>query len=247
MKLKVPAKDAIDILSNRRSEIDYYDFDPVVWKGKTENDLKEIFDLGDFKWTQISQIKFTTVLTDKKNQVFENGKKQAKDFLASYIEQIEKYSEIQSREEKQSEKIFEEENIKLNLEISKLLHSSNILLEERNSYLEEINVKNEKINHLENNTVQLDKITLNKLFILIKNLPLGQTVGLLTTFFGIVGFSYFLGNMVKENTYLKEDYKKQQEIDSLKFKHKALEVENRKVNLELKKLKNNEIKQTVSK
>lgn len=236
MKLRIPSKDAIEILSKRKSEIRQSNFDPTVWKGKTENDLKEIFDLGDFKWTQINQIRFSTVLPEKKYEVFEKGRKQAEDFMQSYIEQIQNYSEIESRQTSENEKYFEEENLRLNQELSSTLHSSNVLLSERNDLIEQINLNNQTINHLKNNTVQLDKITLNKLFSLIKNLPLTQSIGLFSTFFAIIGFTFYLGNIVKENSYLKDDFNKQKEIDSLKQKNKSLENEKFKLSKEIKNL-----------
>ena len=126
-----------------------------------------------------------------------------------------------------------EENLKLNQDLTSILHSSNVLLSERNDLVEQINLNNQKINHLENNTVQLDKITLNKLFGLIKNLPLSQSIGLFSTFFAIVGFAYYLGNLVKENSYLKDDFTKQKMIDSLKGKNKFLENEKTKLSKEI--------------
>lgn len=66
MQLKIPTDKAIEILKKRKSEIGAFDFEPKVWKGKTENDLREIFDGFDSKWLQISQINFDTPFSDMK-------------------------------------------------------------------------------------------------------------------------------------------------------------------------------------
>ena len=78
MQLKIPTEKAIEILEKRKSEIGGLNFEPKVWKGKTENDLKEIFDGFDTKWLQISQINFETPFSDMKYEVLEKGKRQAK-------------------------------------------------------------------------------------------------------------------------------------------------------------------------
>lgn len=110
MQLKIPTKKAVEILEKRKSEIGGAYFEPNVWKGKTENDLKEIFDGFDTKWLQISQIDFDKPFSEMKYKILEKGKNQAKQYLESYIEQIKEYSEIQNTKDEQNEKYFENEN-----------------------------------------------------------------------------------------------------------------------------------------
>ena len=50
MNLKIPKDKAIKILRQRIAELSEYNFNPKAWKGKTENDLKEIFPIGSMQW-----------------------------------------------------------------------------------------------------------------------------------------------------------------------------------------------------
>ena len=164
MQLKIPTEKAIEILEKRKSEIGGLNFEPKVWKGKTENDLKEIFDGFDTKWLQISQINFETPFSDMKYEVLEKGKRQAKQYLESYIEQIKEYSTIKNIRNKENEKYFENENRALKGQLSETISNANVILEDRNQTLSELNEKNKQIVNLKENTVQLSEITINKLF-----------------------------------------------------------------------------------
>lgn len=215
MRLKIPIEAAIEIITERKDEIWQYNFDPQVWKDKTQNDLREIFELGDNKWLQISGLQFTSYLPGEKHQALEKGKRQADEYLTSYIERINKYAEIHSKSIINEENLYKEENKKLSVDLTNLYDYSTNLLEEKSLLLKDINNKDLRINYLENNTVQLDDITLEKIAGLIKNLPIKQTVGLVTTFFTILGFTFYLGTIFKENHYLKSEYIKQVELDNL--------------------------------
>lgn len=238
MKLKIPSEDAIEILEKRKKELFEYNFDPIVWKGKTQNDLNEIFEIGDTKWIQISNIKFTSLTADSRISALQKGKNQASEYLDSYIEQIRKYSEIKAKSISENERYYESENIRLNSELSDVLHNANILLDERKEFINEIEQKNKTIKHLEDNTVQLNKITLNKLFGLIKDLPLNQTITLLSTFFAIIAFSFYLGSLIKENVYLKNEYEKQKLIDETNQKNNDLKKQNLLLKKQLENLNN---------
>ena len=231
MKLNISTEDAIEILETRKNEIRYANFDYKVWQDKTKNDLNEIFGLGDTKWLQISAIKFTSYYQGKTLSALENGKRQAEEYLQSYIELINKYSEIENKNFVENEKFYEQEYKKSATELSEVYQIANTLLTEKETFLNEIEAKDEQINNLEKNTVQLNAITVNKLFGLIKNLPIQQTIGLITTLFAVLGFVFYLGGLVKENSFLKSDYEKQKEIDFLKEKLEKKNLKSEKVEI----------------
>jgi len=230
MKLNIPIDDAIEILKTRKEEIRSLNFDYTVWQDKTKNDLTEIFGYGDTKWLQISGIKFSSFYPGEKATVLESGKKQGEEYLQSYIDLIIKYSEIGKKNVAENEKFYEQEYKNVASELSEVYQIATNLLNEKETFLNEIDSKDQKIMHLEKNTVQLDKISLNKLLGLIKNLPIQQTFALITTFFAIIGFTFYLGGLIKENYFLKNEYEKQKEIDNLK---RNIELKN----IEIKKLK----------
>ncbi len=239
MRLKIPKKQAIAILEKRKSEIYRADFEPKVWKGTTESDLREIFDGMDFKWLNISQIQFETPFSDKKANVLAKGKEQAEKFMNSFIEQIEEYSKIAETKSIEREKYFESENDNLRAQISELISKVSGLIDDKNELLGELNEKDTKIEDLEKNTVQLTDITLKKIFGLIGNLPVGQTVGLFTTLLGIIGFTFYLGTLLEKNNH------DSQQLDN-KVKIEVLKKEKEKVEENLKNsIKSNTEKESI--
>ncbi|WAC03506.1 hypothetical protein N7U66_08495 [Lacinutrix neustonica] len=247
MQLKVRKEKAIEILEKRKKEIDEPGFDPKVWKHKTEDNLKEIFGGLDFKWTQIDGINFNSSFTDLSASVLATGKLQARKYLNSYIEQIIEFTEIQDSIVEENERYFEQENKTLKSQMMDVVSSSNTILEDRNELLSDINAKSVEIKSLKENTVQLNKITLNKLLGLIKNLPIGQTIGLFTTLFGIIGFSFWLGKTIKENSFLKSEFELQTKINKLNSDKEKLdsniyklEAENNNLKQEIEVFKNKE-------
>ena len=245
MELNIPKEKAIQILEKRKSEIDEYGFEPKVWKHTTEDNLKEIFGALDFKWTQISGISFNSPFTELGASMLAKGKLQAKKYLDSYIEQINEFTDIKNSIVEENERFFEEENKTLKSKLMDVVSSTNSILEDRNKLLSDINEKSIEIKSLKENTVQLNEITLNKLVGLIKNLPIGQTIGLFTTLFGVIGFSFWLGTSIKENSFLKTEYELQTKINKLnsdkeKLGNDIFKLENKNTNLEqeIKKLNN---------
>lgn len=149
MRLKIPKEQAIAILEKRKSEIYKSDFEPKVWKETTESDLREIFDGRDFKWMNISQIKFTTPFSDENTNVLAKGKEQAEKFMNSFIEQIEEYSKIAETKTIEREKYLESENDNLRVQMSGLMTKASGLIDDQNELLDELNEKDTKIEHLE--------------------------------------------------------------------------------------------------
>lgn len=249
MELKIPKHKAIEILEKRKSEIGIIGFEPKVWKHTTEDNLKEIFGGLDFKWSQINSISFSSPYSEVSSNVFVSGKIQAKKYLDSYIEQINDFTEIQNNLNEEKERFFEQENKNLRSQLIELISSSNKNLGERNELLSEINAKNIEIKKLKENTVQLTEITLNKLFGLIKNLPIGQAIGLFSALFGIIGFSYWIGTTIKENSFLKSEYELQTKINELKLDQQKsenniykLKTENINLKQKIEKLDINKVK-----
>lgn len=236
MELKIPKESAIAILEKRKSEIDKPGFEPKVWKHTTEDNLKEIFGGLDFKYQQIQGLTFSSQFSEFSANALAKGKLQAKKYLDSYIEQINDFTDIQSNIIEENERHFEQENKDLKSQMMEVISKSNSLLEDRNNLLSDINTKNSEIKSLRENTVQLNEITLNKLFGLIKNLPIGQTIGLFTALFGIIGFSYWLGTTIKENSFLKTEFKLQTEINQLKSRNEKKDNEIYKLKSENEKL-----------
>jgi hypothetical protein len=242
MELKIPKDKAIEILKKRKGEIDLIGFEPKVWKHTTEDNLKEIFGGLDFKWTQISDISFSSPYSEISSSVFDKGKLQAKKYLDSYIEQISEFTEIQNSLVKEKERFFEQENKNLKSRLIEVVTNSNKKLEDCNELLFDINAKNIEIKTLKENTVQLNEITLNKLLGLIKNLPIRQAIGLFTVLFGIIGFSYWLGTTIKANSLLKSEYELQAKINELNFDKQKLDN-----NIFKLKTENNNLKKEIGK
>jgi len=247
MQLKIPTDKAIEILKKRKSEIGTFDFESKVWKGKTENDLREIFDGFDTKWLQISQINFDTPFSDVKYEVLEKGKKQANQYLESYIEQIKEYSEIQNIQHEENEKYFENQNRGLKKQLSEAISSANVILEDRNQILSELNDKNKEVINLKENTVQLSEITINKLFGLLKNLPIGQVVALFGSIFAIIGFAFYFGTLIQEKSNMDDEFELREKLNNIENSNQNLEDKIIILEKENSELKNNLKEQSTKK
>ena len=224
MQLKIPSEEAIRILEKRKSEILLNDFDHKVWKGKTENDLKEIFAGMDYKWLQISQLDFEAPFTSDQNkrEVFIRGKRQAEQFLDSYIEQIQEYSQIQQKQANQTEQTFELKYYKIKNEMNELIDETNSFLDNYKNLQSEVEDKDAQISKLKNNTVQLNEISLRKLFHLIGNLPVIQIVTLISVVIAIITASFFLGKEIQETISNNEQFDLREKNSNLIEKNSVL-------------------------
>jgi len=225
MQLKIPFEEAIRILEKRKSEILLNDFDHKVWKGKTENDLKEIFAGMDYKWLQISQLDFEAPFTSDQNkrEVFNRGKRQAEQFLDSYIEQIQEYSQIQQKQANQTEQTFELKYYKIKNEMNELIDETNSFLDNYKNLQSEVEDKDAQIRKLKNNTVLLNEISLRKLFHLIGNLPVIQIVTLISVVIAIITASFFLGKEIQETISNNEQFDLREKNRNLTEKNSVLE------------------------
>ncbi|MFC6095218.1 hypothetical protein ACFPVY_01045 [Flavobacterium qiangtangense] len=245
MTLKIPADKAIEILKKRKTEINNSTFEPEVWKGKTENDLQEIFGILDGKKFQISSIRFTTPFTEKKYEIFENGKRQAEQFLESYIEQIEEYSKINQQEIEENDTFLKIENTKLKSNFSDLLVYTKQIEKKSEQLLKDAENKNQKISSLEKNTVQLTDVTIKKILYLIYHLPIGEVITVISIFIGIICFSFWAGTTIQDNSNKSEHFNLNKKVitqsDTIRIlieNFKSLSVENKKIKKELDSIKN---------
>lgn len=97
MKLLIQASDAIDILSERLKALSAYPFNPKVWQKATVLDLEAIFGVFSKQSNSIEMITFETLITSQSSEVFKKGFEEAKGLLNEYIQQITKYSDIESK------------------------------------------------------------------------------------------------------------------------------------------------------
>lgn len=237
MEIKIPAEKATEILKKRQSELFQYNFEPDVWKGKTENDLSIIFGPLSEQKMQINRIRFISQFSETRYSTLENGKKQANGFIDSFIEQIEYYSEIKNQQRNEQENHFEKKNIELEKEIKSLKANYNVLSNEIDNLNSEITIKSNKIVALQNNTVQLNDISLKKIFNLISHLPISQLIGSISILLGVVGFSFYLGTLIQENSNKTDNFNNNKSIselnDSVKKLNEQVEITT-KENLKIK-------------
>lgn len=208
MKLKIPKEKAIEILKKRKSELNSTDFEPSVWKATTENDCREIFDGMDFKWLNISQINFTTPFSQEKYAVMEEGKTEANKFIDSFIQQINEYAVIEQMKAVERENYYEKEYKELEQQTTHIIAQTNELIKDQNKYLDELKEQDAEIERLNRETVQLSNISLSKLFKLIGNLTLVQSIGFVTTFIGIISFAIYCGTLSTRHNHVVAHLKK---------------------------------------
>ncbi|MEX2565670.1 MAG: hypothetical protein WD431_06995 [Cyclobacteriaceae bacterium] len=248
MNLKIPNNKAIDILRKRIAELESFNFQPNVWRVKTENDLKEIFPLGDSKASQVSMIYFTTSNESKRAQFMRDGKSQARQLLESYIEQIQEYSKIQQEKEALQENKISKKYADLLEKWNDLVHEHTSLLKEKNQSYEiierkaiEISNRDSEIYHLKKNTVQVGNISLLKLLKLVFSLPVGQVVAFFLTIIGILTGFFKLGEMYSANKSENEKYDIRKMNDDLKEENINLQLKLEELYLgidSLEKIKN---------
>jgi len=216
MNLKIPKEKAVSILRKRIGDLSSHDFQPQVWKNKTENDLKEIFPPGDLKWAQVNRIDFHSYIREEQAQTLREGKIQAHQLIESYIEQIEEYGRINEEQNLIKEESYQSKYSELLDKWNELVPSFNALLAEKDEFLADTESKNHTIERqaaelqrLAKNNIQLDNISVSKLFRLINNLPFAQFWSLIGGSIALLGASFYLGSQV---ILVKTDY----DINSLK-------------------------------
>lgn len=229
MRLLIPKDDAISIIMERFQEIDESNFNHKVWKERTKLDMGQIFGIASNQYLQISQLRFDTPLSSQSKSVYEDGKKSAKGLLTSYIDFIEKYSKIELARQQKNQEVAEDKYNKLLAEynkvseeyINQMQEESNLfnkysdLFDENESIREQLSKSFEEINHLKNNTVQLDNVTLQRLWTVIKNLPTGQIVAIVTVIAGIIYFVFASGQLIEKNNANNDSFEVKKENSKL--------------------------------
>ncbi|AIG30890.1 hypothetical protein IA01_10625 [Flavobacterium psychrophilum] len=159
-----------------------------------------------------------------KYEILEKGKKQADQFLESYIEQIEEYSKIEKKKLEESEEYFKIENSKLVSDYNKLLNDAKLIEIEKNQFLKNVESQNQKIQSLEKNTVQLTDITIKKIVMLISHLPISEVITFISIFLAIIGFSFWIGTTVQENLNKNEQFNSNKIISTQSDSIKDLKI-----------------------
>lgn len=256
MNLKIPKEKAINILEDRLSEIDNFNFNSSAWKNKTENDLREIFPLGSTQWLQISNIKFDTYISSEKQKVLNEGKNTARQLVQSYIDFINQYSEI--NEERQ---IIRDNNLeekynsllndwnKLAPDYNKLLKDLDNQLTKNESLVNEIDNRDSEINRIKNETIQLDNVSFAKLFKAFTNLKFLQIISFFSIVIAIIVGAFKLGSIYQRNEDNNQIYdyktlndKALKEVEEHKKKLTAKDSEIKKLKIENNSLLNKKIK-----
>ncbi|AOW16429.1 hypothetical protein LPB03_02625 [Polaribacter vadi] len=237
MKLQIPKEQAIARLEKRILEINSYEFEPEVWKGATEEDLQYIFGALDLKWLKIRQIKFTTVVPSAKQDVLENGKKQADGFLKVFIEQIEEYSKIANEKADKRERIYEQKYFELETEMKIILGNYKESIGILENYSAELEQQDIEITNLKKNTVQLSDITLAKLFRMLGNLPLAQLITLIGIVISILVSAAWFGVQLEKSTSKDAEFENKTSIEKLRSEKLLLQDSIRGIEKDRRQLK----------
>ena len=216
MNLKVPKNKAIAILEKRKSEIYKPGFESKVWQGTVEEDLKAIFGFLDSRWLKVSQIRFDSNIESEKINVFETARKHASRFMDTFIEQIEEYSTIKEDAEIESEAVYKNKYRGSQQEIKQILNQLEEAIRIANENFQEVKKQDAEIIRLRNNTVQLEDITLKKLFNLLGNLPIKQIAVLISIVFGVLAFAGWLGALIEKGTNRSISVEIREEVQQLK-------------------------------
>jgi regulator of replication initiation timing len=223
MKIHIPKDEAIKILNDRLSDINSFDFNIKVWKGRTILDLKQIFGVLGDQWLQISAIHFDTIIDSQKVQKLREGKETAKGLLNTYIKYIGEYSEIEAQRSVIREKGFEDKFYYLlkehnyrGDELLKSFRDQEDLLGEN----ETLTLENQC---LRDNTLQLDNLSLGRLWTGIQNLPTKQFWTLVTIGLGIIATSFTLGQQIERISTKADTFEVKKENADLKINNQTLQ------------------------
>ena len=142
--------------------------------------------------------------------------------MDTFIEQIKEYSKIKEENIIKSETVFKHKYIESQQEIKQLMNQLDEAIRIANDNFDELKKQDIEIASLKKNTVQLEDITILKLFKLLGNLPVKQIVGLISIIIGILAFAGWCGAQIEKSTNrsITVDYK--EEIRELKISNSDL-------------------------
>ena len=223
MRLLVTADQAIQILYARLEEIDAYGFNPKVWKDRTENDLREIFSIGSGQWLQVSQINFDTYITSEKAKVLAEGKDTARQLIASFIDFVRQYSQIEQQRQVVRDKDYEQKYNDLLRQWNDLVPGYNELIKKydeqltlTDGILEKVEAKDIEIKRIKSETIQIDNVSLSKISKAFFNLPLWQIVTIFSVVIAIIIGIFELGSIYQKNEDNNQLFDFKTEINKLK-------------------------------
>lgn len=207
MVLKIPKDQAIKILNDRLNDIDAYGFNPKAWKERTALDLKEIFPLGSSQWIEIKYLNFDTFVTSEKQKVLNEGKETAKRMIASYIAFINDHSKIAEEKKVIVENDYQQKYTSLLKEWNELVPGYNDLIKRHEEQidtneglLQAIETRDEEIERIKSETIQLDNVSLKKVWVALINLPLGKLIAVFSVMVGLIVGSFTLGTLYERTS-----------------------------------------------
>lgn len=223
MRLLIPKDKAIKILQDRISGLDEYNFNSEAWKERTVLDLKEIFPLGSTQYIKIQFLNFETYISSEKQKVFAEAKATAKKVLNSYIDFINEYSQVAEEKKVIKEKDFEQKYYDLLKDRNQVVTDYNDLvknyeeqIETNSELIDKLNDTDRQLQTVKADTIQLDNISVLKLWKAFLNLPLWQIVSFFSVLVAIIIGSFALGKTYAENASNTQQFDLKIENKSLK-------------------------------
>lgn len=149
---------AIGILQDRIREVSSYNFDPKVWKDRTQLDVQQIFGRYCEQWLQVGQLHFDTFIVSEKAKKLAEGKATAIRLLQSYIEYINQTSAIASQQRQESEELYRQKYSQLLSEWNEFVPQYNQLLKDHDNLIEQHDLLKEEKETIEQASQQNQKV-----------------------------------------------------------------------------------------
>jgi len=198
----IPKDKAISILNNKLKELITPGFNWKVWQNTTTIDMKQIFGTFSDQSLQISHINFISAYLPPEETV-PKGREDAAGLLKSYIQQIENYSQIADQKIQITHQSFEKKYYELADKYNQKISENRTLATALTSYNEELANFREELSHskieikrLEDDTLQLENITLINLWNAILKLPFKSIWPVILVFLSILTGAFFLGEFI---------------------------------------------------
>jgi uncharacterized membrane-anchored protein YhcB (DUF1043 family) len=230
MELLIPQDQAIRILQDRLQELSAYNFNPKAWKDRTELDLKEIFGVLGGQWLQISGIHFDTFVVSDRARKLQEGRDTAQRLLKSYIEFIKEYSAGAAQIAQSRNDSYEQKYNQLLKNWNELIPDYNDLvkkyqaeLDDTDKLLDELEEARQENQRLIDNTIQLDNVSVGRLWMGIRNLPAGQAIAVITLVAGLLISAFGLGRLVERTGANNDLYDLRTENTRLKTEKQSLQ------------------------
>lgn len=223
MRLLIPKEKAIQILQDRISELNVFDFNAEAWKERTVLDLKEIFPIGSTQYLKIQFLRFDTYVVADRHKVMAETKKTAEQVLKSYIEFINEYSKVAEERKVIKEKDFETKYYDLLKERNEIVTDYNAFLKNyeeqldtNSELLDQIEGLNNQIETIRRDTIQIDNVSFTKLSKAFFNLPIWQIVATFSVIIAIIAGVFGLGSIYQKNEDNNQIFDFKTEIKTLK-------------------------------